>query len=360
MELYLGNVPVGPEYQPYIIAEMSGNHNQSYEQAIEIATAAKKAGASALKLQTYTPDTLTIDSESKDFLISEVDSLWAGQTLYSLYEKAHTDWDWVRSIHEYCKTIELECFSSVFDETSIEFWENLSPCAYKIASFENIHYPLIRRVAETGRPLIISTGLASEDEINEAVFVARDSGCKDLILLKCTSDYPASVDDANLASLPYLAKKYQCIVGVSDHTTGSQVALASIALGASVIEKHFTKSRLHEGVDSAFSADEVEFSKLVEEAALVKSAIGSKCFGVSVNELKSLRYRRSIYAVADIAEGDIFSSDNIRIIRPGFGLHPRYWQSIIGKPSGNSYTKGERIRISEIAPSSGESIADKS
>ncbi|MYB88491.1 MAG: pseudaminic acid synthase [Proteobacteria bacterium] len=351
MELYMGGIPVGPGNRPYIIAEMSGNHNQSYEQAIEIATAAKRAGANALKLQTYTPDTLTIDSENKDFFISEEDSLWTGETLYSLYEKAYTDWDWVRNIHEYCKKIELECFSSVFDETSIEFWEKLSPCAYKIASFENIHYPLIRQAAETGRPLIISTGLASEDEIDEAVSVARDGGCKDLVLLKCTSDYPASVDDANLASIPCLAQKYQCIVGLSDHTRGNHVALASVALGASIIEKHFTKSRSHEGVDSAFSADETELSKLVEEVVYFKKAVGSESFGVSINEEKSLRYRRSIYAVADITQGEIFSSENIRIIRPGFGLHPRYWQSIIGKTSEHSYTKGDRIKLSEVEPS---------
>ena len=353
MVLYIGDVSVGPESQPYLVAEMSGNHNQSYEQAIEIATAAKRAGASAIKLQTYTPDTLTIDSQNNDFLISESDSLWAGQTLYGLYKQAFTDWDWVKSIHEYCKTIQLACFSSVFDDTSVEFWEKLSPCAYKIASFENVHYPLIRRVAETGRPLILSTGLASEDEIDEAVAVARDGGCKDLILLKCTSDYPANVDDMNLASIPILAEKYQCIVGLSDHTMGNQVALASVALGASVIEKHFTTSRLNEGVDSSFSADEAEFSKLVEDAVLVKKSIGSKNFGISNNEVKSLRYRRSIYAVSDIAEGDIFSTDNIRIIRPGFGLHPRYWQSIIGKASEYSYTKGERIKFSEVSNSSG-------
>lgn len=352
MVLYIGNVPVGPENRPYIVAEMSGNHNQSYDQAIEIAMAAKRAGANALKLQTYTPDTLTIDSKNEDFFISEEDSLWAGETLYSLYEKAYTDWDWIRSIHEYCKTIGLECFSSVFDETSIEFWEKLSPCAYKIASFENVHYPLIRQAAETGRPLIISTGLASEDEIDEAVAVARTGGCKDLVLLKCTSDYPASVSDANLASIPCLAQKYQCIVGLSDHTRGNHVALASVALGASMIEKHFTKSRLHEGVDSAFSADETELSELVEEIVFFKRAVGSKRFGVSANEMKSLRYRRSIYAVADIAQGEIFSSDNIRIIRPGFGLHPRHWQSIIGKSSGHSYAKGERIKLSEVVPSS--------
>ena len=349
MVVYMGDVPVGPEYRPYIIAEMSGNHNQSYEQAIEIAQAAKRAGANALKLQTYTPDTLTIDSDNEDFLISEADSLWAGQTLYGLYKKAYTDWDWVRSIYEYCKTIELECFSSVFDETSVEFWEKLSPCAYKIASFENVHYPLIRQVAETGRTLIISTGLAAEDEIDEAVAVARDSGCENLVLLKCTSDYPANVDDVNLASIPFLAKKHQCIVGFSDHTVGNQAALASIALGASVIEKHFTKSRLNEGVDSSFSADEAEFSKLVEDAALAKKSIGSESFGISVNEVKSLRYRRSIYAVSYIAEGDIFSTDNIRIIRPGFGLHPRYWKSLIGKASEHSYAKGERIKVSEVA-----------
>ena len=346
--MYIGKAPVGPESQPYIIAEMSGNHNQSYEQAVEIATAAKRAGASALKLQTYTADTLTIDSDSKDFLISEENSLWAGYTLHNLYNKAYTDWGWVRDIYEYCKTIGLECFSSVFDETSIKFWEELSPCAYKIASFENVHYPLIRRAAETGRPLIISTGLASEEEIDEAVATARSGGCKDLVLLKCTSDYPANVDDSNLASIPFLAEKYQCVVGLSDHTIGNQVALASIALGASVIEKHFTKSRLDEGVDSAFSADEIEFSKLVVDAALVKRAIGSEWFGASINELKSKRFRRSIYAVSDIAKGDVFNTSNIRIIRPGFSLHPRFYESIIGKPSKRTYAKGDRIDSSEV------------
>ena len=339
---------IGKGHRPYIIAEMSGNHNQSFDQAIKIVKAAKYAGANALKLQTYTADALTIDVRSSDFLITNPDSLWKNETLYDLYKRAFTDPEWIADIFEFCRSLGIDCFSSVFDESAVDFLETLNPCAYKIASFENIHYPLIRKAAQTGRPLIISTGLANEEEIDEAVTTARDSGCKDLILLKCTSDYPADPSDTNLLAIPYLEDKYDCVVGLSDHTLGNQVALASIAVGASVIEKHFTISREDGGVDSAFSADADELCQLVRDTAIIAKALGTPTFSISERETKSIQFRRSIYAVKDIAQGEKFSPDNVRIIRPGFGLHPRHFADLMGNKSKRKYSNGDRISDQEI------------
>ena len=331
----------------YFIAEMSGNHNQSFEKAIEIANSAKKIGANALKLQTYTADTLTIDCKDDDFLISD-DSIWKGYNLYDLYKKAYTDWDWIKKIYEFCKSLELDCFSSVFDKSSIDFWEKMNPIAYKIASFENIHYPLIKYASETGRPLIISTGLASESEIDEMVSIARKNGCKDLTLLKCTSDYPSKAEDANLSTIPYLREKYNCRVGLSDHSIGNEIALASIALGATIIEKHFIISRYDDGVDSKFSSDENEFKLLINRAKEVKKSIGKPYFGQSNSEKKSLRFRRSIYVTKNIKKGEKFTTENIGIIRPGFGLHPKYYQDILNLESKKSYKKGSRLNKNDL------------
>ena len=339
---------IGKGHRPYIIAEMSGNHNQSFDQAIKIVKAAKYAGANALKLQTYTADALTIDVRSSDFLITNPDSLWKNETLYDLYKRAFTAPEWIADIFEFCRSLGIDCFSSVFDESAVDFLETLNPCAYKIASFENIHYPLIRKAAQTGRPLIISTGLANEEEIDEAVTTARNSGCKDLILLKCTSDYPADPSDTNLLAIPYLEDKYDCVVGLSDHTLGNQVALASIAVGASVIEKHFTISRDDGGVDSAFSANADELCQLVRDTAIIAKALGTPTFSISERETKSIQFRRSIYAVKDIAPGEKFSPDNVRIIRPGFGLHPRHFVDLMGNKSKRKYSNGDRISDQEI------------
>ena len=334
---------IGPGQPPYLIAEMSGNHNQDFAQARAIVEAAVRAGASAIKLQTYTADTITLDATGPDFQITDDGSLWKGETLHSLYARAYTDWDWIAALFDFCADLPIDIFSSVFDETAVDFMEDLNAPAYKIASFENGHLPLIRRTAETGKPMIISTGLASEDEVAEAVAAARDGGCRDLALLKCTSDYPADPADSNLAAIPWLRQRFGCEAGLSDHTMGIGVPVAAIALGASIIEKHFTTSREAEGVDSAFSADEGEFTALVTEGRRAAAAIGRPDLGVSANEAPNLQFRRSVYAVAPIASGDRFDRANIRVVRPGFGLHPRHFPSLIGRSATRDYAPGDRI-----------------
>ena len=339
---------ISNEAMPYFIAEMSGNHNQSFDQAISIIDAAKRVGANALKLQTYTADTLTIKSRKKDFFVDDKDSLWNGNTLYELYEKAYTDWDWIAEIIEYSQKIGLDCFSSVFDETSVDFMENLNTVAYKIASFENGHIPLIRKVASTKKPLIISTGMASENEVDEAVENAYEAGCKQLILLKCISSYPSNPKDYNMLTIPYMMEKYKCLVGLSDHSLGIGVAIASVAIGASVVEKHFITSRDNHGVDSAFSADEYEFEMLINEAKKAKSSLGKIDFSISQSEKNSIKFRRSIYAVNNIKEGEAFNKENIKIIRPGYGLHPRFFYYTIGKIADKNYMVGDRLSLKSI------------
>lgn len=334
---------VGPGRPPYLIAEMSGNHNQDFDQARSIVEAAVRAGASAIKLQTYTADTITLDASGPDFFIDDPDSLWSGQTLHALYEKAHTDWDWIAELFRLCADLPIDIFASVFDETSVDFMEELKAPAYKIASFENGHLPLIRKAAATGKPLIISTGMATEDEVAEAVAAAQDAGCRQLALLKCTSDYPAEAADANLATIPWLRRRFDCEVGLSDHTLGIGVPVAAVALGATIVEKHFTTSRAAEGVDSAFSADEGEFAQLVQEAARAAVAVGHPTLGTSENERASMKFRRSIYAARAIAAGEAFGPHNIRVVRPGFGLHPRHWDSVQGRAAPRAYEKGDRI-----------------
>lgn len=334
---------IGPGQRPYLIAEMSGNHNQDMDQALAIVDAAIRVGASAIKLQTYTADTITMDAEGPDFFIDDEGSLWHGNTLHALYEKAHTDWDWIAELFRYCESLPIDIFSSVFDETAVDFMEDLNAPAYKIASFENGHLPLIRKTASTGKPMIISTGLATEDEVAEAVAAAREGGCTQLAILKCTSDYPADPCDSNLATIPWMRERFGCEIGLSDHTMGIGVPIAAVALGATIVEKHFTTSREAEGVDSAFSADEAEFRALVEEANRAAQAIGRVHLGVSENEAPSRKYRRSIYATRAIAAGETLGPDNIRVIRPGFGLHPRHWEQIQGKSAPKAYARGDRI-----------------
>ncbi len=329
-------------FRPYIIAEMSGNHNQSFEHGLNIIESASKINASAVKLQTYTAETLTIDSDKKDFIIDD-HKLWKNYNLFQLYKKAYTNWDWIKEYIIYAKKLNIDCFSSVFDESSIDFMESLDVSAYKIASFENNHIPLIKMAARTKKPLIISTGLASEEEIDEAVAVARENNCGQLALLKCTSDYPADPKDSNLLSIPYLKQKYGCQVGLSDHTLGIGASLASIALGGTIIEKHFTTTRTIETVDSKFSADSNEFALLIKEANLIAKSLGKITFGYSLNEKKSIKFRRSIYAIENIKKGDLFSKKNIRIIRPGYGVHPRYFEKLIGKKSPKEFLYGDRL-----------------
>lgn len=343
MTFKIGSVQIGQGQTPFIIAEMSGNHNHSLDQALQIVRAAKRSGASAIKLQTYLPHTLTINVHKNDFLVDDKNSLWKGNYLYELYEKAFTPWEWHEPIFEEAKKLGLIYFSSAFDETSVDFLESLDVPAYKVASFENSHLPLIKKIAQTGKPMIISTGMASLHEIEESVNCARENGCKDLILLKCTSNYPANPSSANLLTMNDLKNKFSCEVGLSDHTLGVGVSVAAVALGAAVIEKHLTLTEEDSGVDSEFSMSEREMTQLVLECGFAHSAIGQVSYGATPEEIPSLKFRRSIYAIQDIEIGDEISTANIGIIRPGYGLHPRYYSKIIGKTSKVKLERGDRI-----------------
>jgi N-acetylneuraminate synthase len=325
------NTKIGLGSKPFIIAEMSGNHNQSLERALEIVDAVARTGAHAIKLQTYTADTMTLDLKEREFFISDDKSPWKGQSLYDLYKIAHTPWDWHKPIFDHAKKLGLICFSTPFDETSVNFLEKLRSPAYKIASFENTDIPLIQRVASTGKPLIISTGMATLEELDESVNAARQSGCKDLILLKCTSTYPATPENSNLLTIPHLRERYKCEVGLSDHTLGIGVAVASVALGATVIEKHFTLRRADGGVDSAFSMEPAEMKELVEETARAWQSLGKAYIGPTEAEKSSITFRRSLYIVKDLKAGDVLTKENVRAIRPGLGLPPKHLNQILGK-----------------------------
>ena len=343
MAIRVNNSYIGSEHPPFIIAEMSGNHNNSLVRALEIVRAAKRAGVSAIKLQTYKPETLTINCKNEDFLVSDPKSAWAGKYLFDLYTQASTPWEWHKQIFQEAKKLGLIYFSSAFDESSVDFLENLNVPIYKVASFENSHLPLIKRIAKTGKPMIISTGLATLEEINETVLVARDNGCQNLILLKCTSSYPADSADCNLLTIPDLREKFGCEVGFSDHTLGFGVSVAAVALGATVIEKHFTLNSGDEGVDSIFSIPEPQMKIFVDECKAAKIAQGQITYGFTNNEKASLKFRRSIYAINNIKKGDVLTASNIGIIRPGFGLHPRFFDKLIGKESPIDVNFGERI-----------------
>lgn len=336
----IDNRTIGCNYPPFVIAEMSGNHNQSLERAIQIVEAAADAGAHAIKLQTYTADTLTIDTNAPAFYIDDAASPWTGKSLYALYKQAYTPWEWHEPILKRCKALGLIAFSTPFDESAVDFLESLNVPAYKIASFENNHLPLIKKAASTGKPLIISGGMAAIAELDEAVTAAREAGCKDIILLKCTSSYPASPTNSNILTIPHMRQLFNCEVGLSDHTLGVGVAIASIALGATVIEKHFTLSRTDGGVDSAFSMEPNELKLLVEETFKAWEALGSIHYGPTQNEKGSIKFRRSIYVIKDIEQGEIFTPDNIRIIRPGGGLPPKYYDILLGKQAACKITKG--------------------
>ena len=344
----IGSRLIGKEQEPFIIAEMSGNHNQSLEKALEIVDSVAESGASALKLQTYTPDTITLNIQKKEFQINDKNSLWDGQNLYDLYKKAYTPWDWHKPIFDRAKSQGLICFSSPFDESAVEFLEDLEVPAYKIASFENNHIPLIKKVARKGKPMIISTGMASISQLEEAVLTARENGCKDIILLKCTSTYPAKPSNSNIRTIPHLEKLFNCQVGLSDHTKGNGVAVASIALGATVIEKHFTLSRLDGGVDSAFSVEPNEMQDLVKETKSAWQSLGKIYYGPTEAEKKSLQFRRSIYIAQDINAGDIFSEKNIKVVRPSYGESPNRFEDINGKKSPRNYKKGDPFKFDTL------------
>ena len=329
---------------PFIIAEMSGNHNQSLERALAIVDAAADAGVDAVKIQTYTADTMTIDIGTGEFFISDKDSLWKGETLYHLYDKAHTPWEWHKAIFERCKERGIMGFSTPFDDTSVDFLEDLGVPCYKIASFENVDLPLIRKVARTGKPIIASTGMTTVAALSDLVQTVRENGCTDLTLLKCTSSYPASPEGTNLRTIPHMRELFGCAVGLSDHTLGIGAAVASVALGAAVIEKHFTLSRAEGGVDAAFSLEPAEMAQLVRECRTAALALGTVSYERAEQEQKSLQFRRSLYVVEDMKAGDVFTEKNLRRIRPGMGLSPKYYDIILGKKANCNITRGTAVQ----------------
>lgn len=329
--LKISNRIIGANSPPFIIAEMSGNHNQSLGRALEIVEAAAKSGAHALKIQTYTPDTMTLDLDEREFHIGDSKSLWAGTSLYKLYAEAYTPWDWHEAIFNRAKELGLIAFSTPFDDTAVEFLESMNVPCYKIASFENTDLPLIRRVASTGKPVIISTGMATIAELDDSVRAARSAGCKDLILLKCTSTYPATANNTNILTIPHMRDLFECEVGLSDHTMGVGVSVASVALGATVIEKHFTLNRADGGVDSTFSLEPEEMRQLVMETEQAWQALGQISYGPTLSEQKSLVFRRSLYVVQNLKVGDVLTKENVRAIRPGFGLPTKYLDTVVGK-----------------------------
>lgn len=334
---------IGPSHAPFIIAEMSGNHNQSLERALAIVDAAAGAGASAVKLQTYTAQTMTLNLNEREFFIGDTKSLWKGESLYNLYEKAHTPWAWHEPIMRRCRELGLICFSSPFDATAVDFLESLDVPAYKIASFEILDLPLIRKAAATGKPLIISTGMATEAEIQDSVDAAKGAGCRQFILLKCTSSYPADPAESHLNTIPFLRERFAAQVGLSDHTPGIGAAVAAVALGASVIEKHVTLSRAEGGVDAAFSLEPLELKQLVREVNLAHQAMGKVFLGPSPREEASLQFRRTLYVVEDMRAGEVFSPENLRAIRPGLGLSPKYYEAVLGQKAKQDIALGTAL-----------------
>ena len=342
-QILIGDRPVGIGAAPFVVAEMSGNHNQSLERGLAIVEAAAAAGAHAIKLQTYTADTITLDVRGGEFDVADADSLWAGRNLYDLYKLAHTPWEWHAPLKQRAKDLGLLCFSSPFDETAVDFLEDLNVPAYKIASQENNHLPLIRKAASTGKPLIISTGMASIAELDEAVTAAREAGCKDLVLLKCTSTYPATPANSNVLTIPHMRQLFGCEVGLSDHTMGVGVSVAAVAHGATVIEKHFTLSRAEGGVDSAFSLEPAEMQSLVVETERAWQSLGAVTYGPTEAEQKSLVYRRSLYIAEDMEAGAPFTARNLRVVRPGLGLKPRFYEEVLGRHVSRAVKKGEPL-----------------
>ena len=334
---------IGPTQLPYVIAELSGNHNGDLGRALRIMEACKKAGADAVKLQTYTADTLTIDHDGPDFRVDG--GLWDGHTLYSLYQMAHTPWDWHPILFEKGRELGITVFSTPFDETAVDFLEELGTPAYKIASFENIDIPLIKRTAATSKPVIISTGMADEEEIREAVEAARQGGCRDLALLHCVSGYPTRPEESNLRTLPDLAERFGVVAGLSDHTLTTAAAVASVALGAAIVEKHVTLRRADGGPDAAFSLEPDDLTRLVEDCRMAHAALGRITYERAESEKGSMIFRRSLYAVADIGEGDVFTSQNVRSIRPGHGAAPKHLPDILGRRAIKAIPRGTALTL---------------
>lgn len=341
--IHIGGVPVGPDAQPFIIAEMSGNHNGDLQRALDIVSMAADAGAHAVKLQTYTADTITIDADTPAFRISAGHELWDGRRLYALYQEAHTPWDWHEAIFAHAREKGILAFSSPFDPTAVDFLEGLGVPAYKVASSEIVDLPLIRKIAEQGRPTIISTGMASVAEIDAAVKAARSTGNEQIVVLSCTADYPADPASANLRSIPVMASAFDVLVGLSDHTMGIGVPVASVAFGAVLIEKHVTLSREDEGVDSAFSLEPDELAALVRETAVARLALGQARIGAKESEREGLRFRRSLYVTRDVRAGERVAPDNVRSIRPAGGLSPEEFSVVEGRAFRVDAVKGTAL-----------------
>ena len=346
--MQIGNYTISANNAPFIIAEMSGNHNQSIDRAFKIIETAAQCGAHAVKLQTYTADTITIDHSGGLFDIKDENSLWKNRNLYELYQEAHTPWEWHEALYKCAEENNIIIFSTPFDDSAVEFLEKLNSPAYKIASFENNHLPLLKRVAQTGKPVIMSTGVSTLSGLSESVETLRNNKCSDLVLLKCTSNYPSNPLNSNLQTIPHLRALFNCEVGLSDHTMGIGVPVAATALGATVIEKHFCLSRAEGGVDSAFSLEPDELKNLVIETERAWQSLGTVQYGIQPTENKSLLFKRSIYAVKDIQPGEKLSYENIRVIRPGDGLHPRYFEQLIGTTARVSLHKGTPLSWNKI------------
>jgi N-acetylneuraminate synthase len=344
--MIINNRKIGDRFSPFIIAELSANHNGSLERALATIDAAKNCGADAIKLQTYSADTMTIDCDKPDFVIKG--GLWDGYKLYDLYKWAQTPFEWHQAMFKHARDIGITVFSTPFDETAVDLLESLDTPAYKIASFELTDLPLIRYVAQTGKPMIMSTGMASELEIDEAVTTARDAGCKDIVLLHCISSYPAPIEQSNLRQIPEIARRFNVISGLSDHTLGTTVSVASIALGACVIEKHFTLSRQDKGPDSEFSLEPSEFRRLCTETKEAWLALGSAGFERQVAEEGCKAFRRSLYFVRDLPVGHILGTDDLRRIRPGHGLPPKYLEDLLGKTLQKDVFRGDPVRLDDF------------
>ena len=336
----IGRFEVGHDQRPFIVAEMSGNHNQSLERALALVDAAAAAGAHALKLQTYTADTITLDVPDGDFFIRDEGSLWKGQSLHELYKLAYTPWEWHAPLFKRASELGMEGFSTPFDETAVEFLEDLGVPCYKIASFECTDLPLVKRVAQPGKPMIISPGMASIAGIDETVRTARNHGCRDLVLLKCTSTYPATPGNSNVKTIPHLRKLFGCQVGLSDHSMGVGTAVAAVALGATVVEKHFTLRRADGGVDSAFSLEPEELHALVIETERAWQSLGHIHYGPTEAEKPSLKWRRSLYIAEDVKAGEVLDKKNLRCVRPGLGLEPKYYETVLGRRVARDAKKG--------------------
>ena len=343
----INNRQIGCKRPAYIIAEMSANHQQDFNKAVDILNAAQAAGADAVKLQTYTPDTMTIDSGAPHFRLSE--TIWKGHTLYDLYRTAYTPWQWHPRLKEKADELGLDLFSTPFDGTAVVFLETMHVPAYKVASFELVDIPLLKTIAQTRKPVILSTGMASLSEIEEAVETLRTHGCDQIALLKCTSAYPASPEEANLRTIPHLAQTFDAVCGISDHTLGSTVAIGAVAMGACIVEKHLTLSRKDNSPDSAFSMEPHEFKSMVDQIRILEQALGAIAYGLTDQQKESRMFRRSLFVVKDIEKAEAFTPENIRCIRPGLGLHPRHYDAIMGKKATTALTRGTPLAWEMIA-----------